>query len=94
MFYIKHTDFEDAIKTLDIIVKMDKRSLKKRYLELSKIYHPDVENGDIEKFQKLNDAYKLLSSYIENYRFSFTMDEFEEQHPFSQNKSSDWFYGF
>ena len=51
-----------------------------------------MENGDTQTFQDINDAYKLLIEYIENYRFSLTKEEFEEQYPFSQNNSKDWFY--
>lgn len=36
----------------------DKASVKKRYRDLSKIYHPDASNGDVTMSQKLNNAYQ------------------------------------
>lgn len=92
MASINYGDFKNAIKLFDVVYKADKNSIKKRYLELSKLHHPDMENGDTQTFQDINYAYKLLMEYIENYRFSLTKEEFEEQYPFSQNNSKDWFY--
>jgi len=37
--------------------------IKKNYLKLAKIYHPDVYKGaDKNRFQKIQEAYKTLSS--------------------------------
>jgi DnaJ-class molecular chaperone len=92
MSFIPYEKFQKAVELFDVVYKADKNSIKKRYLELSKLHHPDTQNGDTEKFQEINDAYKLLLEYIENYRFSLSKEEFEEQYPFSQNPSKDWFY--
>ncbi len=89
---IPYEKFKNAVDLFDVVYKAVKNSIKKRYLELSKLHHPDTQNGDTEKFQEINDAYKLLLEYIENYRFSLTKEEFEEQYLFSQNPSKDWFY--
>lgn len=43
----------------------DLESLKKRYKSLSKVYHPDMDNGDIEMMQKINAEYDRLRKKYE-----------------------------
>ena len=74
-------EFEKAVDTLGILTKMNQKGLKKQYLKLSKKYHPDVEGGCPEKFKEINEAYKLLKLYMDNYRFSFEKEEFLDQFP-------------
>lgn len=88
-----HEKLQNALETLDIVTRITQTELKDRYLKLSKMYHPDMPNGDAKKFKEINEAYKLVNSYIQNYRFSFDEDEFYAQNPFSR-KSKDWFYNF
>ncbi len=38
----------------------DKKEIRKAYLKLSKIHHPD-KGGDEEEFKKISDAYNILS---------------------------------
>ena len=84
---------QKALEVLDIVTRITQAELKEKYLKLSKIYHPDMPQGDAKKFKEINEAYKLLNSYIQNYRFSFDEDEFYAQNPFSR-QSKDWFYNF
>lgn len=88
-----HEKLQNALETLDIVTRITQAELKDRYLKLSKMYHPDMPEGDAKKFKEINEAYKLVNSYIQNYRFSFDEDEFYAQNPFSR-KSKDWFYNF
>lgn len=90
---MNHEKFQEAIDTLDIASKMTQTELKKKYQKLSKIYHPDMPTGDDVKFKEINEAYKLLNNYMQNFRFKLDEDEFYEQNPFSR-KSKDWFYNF
>ena len=76
-----YNEFEQAVDMLGVLTRTSKKDLKKKYLKLSKKYHPDVEGGSAEKFQELKDAYDMLSSYMDNYEFMFDKDEFLEQHP-------------
>ena len=84
---------QNALETLDIVTRITQAELKEKYLRLSKMYHPDMPEGDAKKFKEINEAYKLVNGYIQNYRFSFDEDEFYAQNPFSR-KSKDWFYNF
>lgn len=87
---LEYSDFEKALSTLGVVAKTDKKTLHKLYLSLSKEFHPDAPNGSTAKFQEINDAYRLIMEYIENYRFDFDETEFKKQYPFSK---SDWLSG-
>jgi DnaJ-class molecular chaperone len=93
MLKINYNEFEKAIETLGLIGLENKSEIKSRYLILSKKYHPDMPDGDNEKFQEINKAYKLISSYVDNFKFHFTKEEFSEQHPFSVPYTGKWLYG-
>jgi hypothetical protein len=54
--------------------------IKNRHRELTRKYHPDLQ-GDPDGMQKLNDAASILMSYLQQYRFSFSEDEFYRQNP-------------
>lgn len=76
-----YEEFQKAVDTLGIITKLDEKGLKKSYLKLSKRFHPDMPEGSEEKFREVNEAYKLLKEYVDNYKFSFEKDEFLNQYP-------------
>lgn len=42
----------------------DKTSLKKRYHDLLKIYHPDNQNGDTETVQRIQEEYECLENIL------------------------------
>ena len=86
-------DFEKALESLGIISRFTASDLKNRYLKLSKKYHPDMPDGDDKKFKELNEAYKMIQKYIQDFRFQVNEEEFYQQKPFLK-KSSDWFYDF
>lgn len=85
--------FQKALEVLDIVTRITQFELKEKYLKLSKIYHPDMPSGDEAKFKEINEAYKLINNYMQNFRFSLDEEEFYIQNPFSR-KSKDWFYNF
>lgn len=45
---------------LEIKEKADKKEIKNQYRKLSKIYHPDKNNGDYSQFLKVKEAYDTL----------------------------------
>ena len=77
--------FEDLQKSLEILGLYDRvtmKQVKSRHRELVKRYHPDSgKNADGEQIQLINAAYRILSEYLELYRFSFSEDEFYSQNP-------------
>jgi len=87
---IKYNDLQEAVEFFGLIGLETKEQIKQKYLELSKRYHPDKENGNIDDFQKLNKMYKILDEYIKNFKFQFTKEEFSNQYPLVQNKQDKW----
>jgi len=74
-------EFEKAINILGVFKGTTNKELKKRYLELSKIYHPDMQTGNEDKFREVNEAYKILKNYMENFAFELSEEEFYTQRP-------------
>lgn len=75
---------EEIYKSLEILelpVLITYKELKKRYKELSRIYHPDLHKSKGDEMYKINEAYSIISSYMENYRFTFSLDEIVKQFP-------------
>jgi DnaJ-class molecular chaperone len=89
---MKYKEFEQAVDSLGFCTKVTYADLKTRYRELSKLYHPDMPNGDAKKFDEITKAYKLLKHYMQEYRFSFDEDDFKEQYPSVLNME-DWVTG-
>ncbi len=80
-----YEEFEKAVDTLGILTKTSKKDLKKRYLKLSKKYHPDMPQGSQEKFLELRKSYDILVSYMDSYQYNFDKDEFKDQNPVFTN---------
>jgi len=90
---ITYEEYEKALESLGIVSRYTASDLKNRYLKLSKKYHPDMPDGDDEKFKEINEAYKIIQKYIQDFKFQVDEEEFYQQNPFLK-KSSDWFYDF
>jgi len=88
-----YEEFNKALESLGIVSRFTASDVKNRYLKLSKKYHPDMPTGDDEKFKEINEAYKLIQLYLQNFRFGVDEEDFYQQNPFSK-KSKDWFYDF
>jgi len=90
MFNYDYQEFQKAVTTLELIGVENRNDIKAKYQKLSKKYHPDMPNGDVEKFQELTKAYKILLEYVDNFKFRFTQDEFSSQYPFSFEDLQKW----
>ena len=71
--------FKEALDFMGLTSFVTFQEIKDRYKELAKEYHPDKGSDNI-KMQKLNQYYKMLKNYIENYRFSFSKEEISKQY--------------
>lgn len=76
-----YKEFEKAVDTLGVLTKTSKKDLKKKYLKLSKRYHPDMPEGSEEKFLELKKSYDILLAYMDSYHYNFDENEFKEQFP-------------
>ena len=85
MHQVSLSEFQDAVKSLDLISLRTKEDVRKKYLKLSRKYHPDMEGGSTEKFQEIREAYEVLVEYMDNFRFVFSDEEFKQQNPILVN---------
>ena len=76
-----YSEFEKAVDMFGILTRISKKDLKKKYLKLSKKYHPDMPEGSDEKFIELKKNYEMLSVYMDSYYYSFDKEEFKNQFP-------------
>jgi DnaJ-class molecular chaperone len=79
------TKLRHALAVMELPVLVSYEDIKKQYRKLSRKYHPDLQNGEInpkeDKMRALNEAYALLKHYIFHYRFSFSDEEIKKQFP-------------
>jgi DnaJ-class molecular chaperone len=52
-----------------------------------------MEGGSTEKFQEIREAYEILVEYMDNFRFTFTDEEFKQQNPILVNVEQSWLKG-
>ena len=81
MHQVSLSEFNDAVETLELLSLTSREHVRKKYLKLSRLYHPDMPQGNTEKFQQIRDAYEILTEYMDNFRFVFDEEEFKRQNP-------------
>ncbi len=59
-FYTQKSKIDEAKEFFGFSSTPTKEELKKRYKELAKIYHPDLNGGDEEKMKLLNEYRDIL----------------------------------
>jgi len=93
MKQICYKEFQHAVETLDLLSLTSQEHVRKKYLKLSRKYHPDMEEGSNEKFQEISEAYEILTEYMKNFRFMFTEEEFKQQNPILVSVAEGWIKG-
>ena len=71
-------EIEQALEVLSLPKLVTKDDIKQQYRFLAKKYHPDI-GGDEAVMEHLNQAYKLLMQYIEDFRYTFNQEEVSKQ---------------
>ena len=79
MHQVSLEEFKKSVETLELLSLTTKEDVRKKYLKLSRKYHPDMEGGSTQKFQEIREA------YMENFRFVFSEEEFKQQNPILVN---------
>jgi len=69
-----------ALEVLNLPPLVSMKEIRSRYRVLSKKYHPDI-NKENSKMIEINEAYDLLKSYANNFRFTFSEEEIQKQFP-------------
>ena len=90
MHQVSLDEFNKAVESLELLSLTSQEHVRKKYLNLSRKYHPDMEGGSTEKFQEISEAYEILVSYMENFRFVFSEEEFKQQNPILVNVENNW----
>lgn len=93
MHQVSLSEFESAVESLELLSLTTKEHVRKKYLKLSRKYHPDMDGGSTEKFQEIREAYEILVEYMENFRFVFDEKEFKQQNPILVNGEQSWLEG-
>jgi len=93
MHQVGLSEFQNAVKCLDLLSLTTQEQVRKKYLKLSRQYHPDMEGGSVEKFQEIRESYEILVEYMENFRFTFSDEEFKQQNPILVNVKQSWLEG-
>ncbi len=87
----KYKSIVKAAQTLEISTALNLEQIRQIYWEMVKRWHPDksAENSQErhEMMARINEAYKIILDYFENYRYSFTEEEIKQNHPVDSN---DW----
>jgi DnaJ-class molecular chaperone len=73
-------EIHNALDILELPTLITRTDLKKQYRFLSKKHHPD-QGGDVEKQEQLNYAYRMLTTYMEEFRYTFDDKEISTQFP-------------
>ena len=75
-----YSKIHEALEVLGLPGHVSLKDITARYRYLAAGKHPDAGGVD-EEMARINEAYNLLKTYIENYRFSFSEEEISKQFP-------------
>jgi len=73
-------EIEYALEILSLPKLVSREDVKKQYHFLAKKNHPDL-GGDPVRMEMINNAYKLLTTYMDDFRYTFDEDEISKQFP-------------
>ena len=80
------TEIDEARKLLGLGEAATLKEIKRAYRTLAHRHHPDKHSGAAgedteEKMKGLNLAYKLLTDYCSNYKYSFREEDIARTYP-------------
>jgi len=73
-------EIEYALEILSLPKLVSREDVKKQYHFLAKKNHPDL-GGDPVRMEMINNAYKLLTTYMDEFRYTFDEEEISKQFP-------------
>lgn len=87
----KYEEITKATTILELPEAATMQQIKEHYKRLITKWHPDKfqNNKEVfeEKAKKINDAYKIIMNYCNNYEFSFSKEEVEKY-----IKAEEWWF--
>ncbi|ADH86901.1 J domain-containing protein [Desulfurivibrio alkaliphilus] len=83
---MKYDELKTAMEVLGLDDQATLAEIKRRHRELVKRHHPDGKRQqpsaeDQRLIRRINTAYRVITNYVNNYRFSFSREEFYRQNP-------------
>lgn len=85
---------EDLYEILGVTRSANKEEIKKAYRKMAHQHHPDKENGDAEKFKKINAAYQVLSDDAKRSQYDRFGSTFDQSGPAGGGQGFGGFQGF
>lgn len=81
---------KDFYKILGVQKNASVEDIKKNYLKLAHVYHPDKTGGDDEKFREVNEAYQTLSDYLlrQDYDRQYSTSSASQKSSHKESKAS------
>jgi len=73
-------EIEYALEILSLPKLVSREDVKKQYHFLAKKNHPDL-GGDPARMEMINNAYTLLTTYMDGFRYTFDEEEISKQFP-------------
>jgi curved DNA-binding protein CbpA len=87
-------DIDEARRLLGLGEAATLAEIKSAYRRLAQHHHPDKHGGDEsngnENMKRLNRAYKLLTDYCHDYRYSFSQEDIARVYPEEEDYRS-WY---
>ncbi|OGC94415.1 MAG: hypothetical protein A2W25_01910 [candidate division Zixibacteria bacterium RBG_16_53_22] len=91
---VNFNDIDEARRRLGLNEAATLKEIKSAYRRLSHRYHPDKKGREGEEAMKgINQAYKLLMDYVNNYEYSFKEPDVARTSPTEENLRRWWFDG-
>ena len=92
-----YLEIDEARRILNLTETATINEIKNTYRRLARSYHPDhntKNNQDQETMKRLNWAYKVLSDYCKDYKYSFTQEDVARTYPYEEymrNWRDNWY---
>jgi DnaJ-class molecular chaperone len=82
-------EINEARRLLGLGEAATTKEIKSAYRRLAHRYHPDkrvnATTDDEERMKRLNQAYKLLTDYCNNYKYSFREEDVARTYPYEEH---------
>jgi len=79
---MNHQELQAALLVFGLGDRASLKEIKARHRQLVKQHHPDAgAAAEAEPIREINAAYRIILAYLDQYRFSFSEEEFLQQNP-------------
>jgi len=89
-------NLKEALEIFEIDETISINIVKQKYRKLQKKFHPDVAiENKIDYLNKINEAYKFLINYLENYciKIDQIFENLTDEEKLKRRFSEDWLSG-